>query len=102
MLNILIPMVCSQAPHGAHVRSRQVAAQAEVTRSTLITAARRLFVAKGYFATGTEEIVRAATVTRGALYHHFANKEALFLAVFEAVEDDLMSKAATATAASMT
>jgi AcrR family transcriptional regulator len=90
-------MVSGQAPQVRHVRSRQVASQAEVTRSTLIAAARRLFVDKGYFATGTEEIVRAADVTRGALYHHFANKEALFLAVFEAVEDDLMAKAATAT-----
>jgi AcrR family transcriptional regulator len=60
-------------------------------------AARRLFVAKGYFQTGTEEIVREAHVTRGALYHHFADKRALFLAVFEAVEDDLLSSAATTT-----
>ncbi len=92
-------MVAGQAPHVRHVPSRQIASQAEVTRSTLIAAARRLFVARGYFATGTEEIVRAARVTRGALYHHFANKEALFLAVFEAVEDDLMAKAETAPAA---
>jgi AcrR family transcriptional regulator len=99
MWNILTRMLSGQGARVSLVRSRQVASQAEVTRSTLLAAARRLFVAKGYFATGTEEIVRAAGVTRGALYHHFANKEALFLAVFEAVEDDLMSKAATTTAA---
>jgi AcrR family transcriptional regulator len=61
----------------------------------LIAAARRLFVEKGYFATGTEEIVSAAGVgTRGALYHHFADKRALFEAVFEAVEEDLIIAAA--------
>lgn len=50
---------------------------------------------KGYFATGTEEIVAAAGVgTRGALYHHFADKAALFLAVFEDVEEDLLAAAA--------
>src|ERR1700761_8860554 len=68
--------------------------QAEATRSALIAAARRLFVANGYHATGTEEIVAEAGVgTRGALYHHFADKQALFLAVFEAIEEDLISSA---------
>lgn len=57
-------------------------------------AARRLFVEKGYFATGTEEIVSASGVgTRGALYHHFTGKQALFLVVFELVEQDLLAKA---------
>ena len=51
---------------------------------------RRLFTEKGYFATGTTEIVELAGVgTRGALYHHFENKQALFLAVFEEIEVDL-------------
>jgi AcrR family transcriptional regulator len=71
--------------------------QAQATRAALIAAARRLFVTKGYHATGTEEIVAAAGVgTRGALYHHFADKQALFLAVFEAVEEDLIGSASTA------
>lgn len=74
-------------------RSRQIAERAEATRSTLVSVARRLFVEKGYFDTGTEEIVQEAAVTRGALYHHFADKKALFLAVFEAVEDDLLASA---------
>jgi AcrR family transcriptional regulator len=69
--------------------SAQIAERADATRNALIDVARRLFVEKGYFDTGTEEIVRAASVTRGALYHHFADKKALFLAVFEAVEADL-------------
>jgi len=65
------------------------AEQSEATRAALIGAARPLFAERGYGAVATEEIVRAAGVTRGALYHHFAGKEELFAAVYEEVEADL-------------
>src|SRR3954463_15849475 len=69
--------------------------KAEETRRRVVAAARRLFSEQGYFSTGTTEIVHAADVgTRGALYHHFADKQALFEAVFEEVELDLAAKAA--------
>jgi AcrR family transcriptional regulator len=59
------------------------------TRAKLLRAARTLFAKHGYAAVGTEQIVRRAGVTRGALYHQFPAKEDLFLAVYEEVESDL-------------
>ena len=53
------------------------------TQRALVSAARALFAEKGFAATGTPEIVAAAGVTRGALYHHYADKTALFTAVVE-------------------
>ena len=64
------------------------------TRAKLIRAARRLFARNGYAAVGTEEIVRRAGVTRGALYHQFADKQDLFLAVYEQVEQELTARVA--------
>jgi AcrR family transcriptional regulator len=65
------------------------------TRAKLVRAARALFARHGYAAVGTEQIVRRAGVTRGALYHHFAAKEDLFLAVYEQVEHDLTAELVT-------
>ena len=55
----------------------------DATRAALVIAARRLFVKKSFAETSTTEIVAAAEVTRGALYHHFEDKRALFHAVVE-------------------
>jgi AcrR family transcriptional regulator len=74
------------------VTQRTQAERRDATRAALISAARPLFAERGYADVGTEEIVRAAGVTRGALYHHFDGKHGLFLAVFEAVEDDLLEQ----------
>jgi AcrR family transcriptional regulator len=60
--------------------------RSRATREKLLSAAHALFAQRGYAAVGTEEIVRAAGVTRGALYHQFRDKEQLFEAVFEQVE----------------
>lgn len=75
----------------APVSDNSNAARTARTRATLIATAERLFGTRGYAAVGTEEIVREAGVTRGALYHHFDGKEDLFLAVYEKVEADLMN-----------
>jgi AcrR family transcriptional regulator len=68
--------------------------QSEATRAALIGAARELFAARGYATVATEEIVRAAGLTRGALYHHFAGKIELFQAVYEDVERGLVEQIA--------
>jgi AcrR family transcriptional regulator len=69
--------------------------RSQATRAALIAAARPLFAERGYALVGTEEIVRAAGVTRGALYHHFAGKRELFEAVYEEVEAELTERIAT-------
>src|ERR1700755_1724273 len=66
------------------------AEQAESTRGALVDAARGLFAEHGYGQVGTEQIVAAARVTRGALYYHFEDKRALFRAVFMAADADLV------------
>jgi len=67
-------------------------ARSRATRAKLVRAARPLFARKGFAAAGTEEIVRRAGVTRGALYHQFPAKEDLFEAVYEQVEQELTER----------
>jgi AcrR family transcriptional regulator len=59
------------------------------TRRALLATARQVFAENGFRATRTEEIVRRAGLTRGALYHHFRDKEDLFRAVFEEVSGEV-------------
>ena len=70
-----------------NINRRTQAERSAATRDALVTAARGLFGARGYANVGTEEVVRAAGVSRGALYHHFADKAELFAAVLESVEE---------------
>jgi AcrR family transcriptional regulator len=67
------------------------AVRREETRAALLAAARRLFGRKGYAETGTEEVVAAAKVTRGALYYQFEDKAALFAAVVESVGAEILA-----------
>jgi AcrR family transcriptional regulator len=62
----------------------------EATREALVAAARALFAEHGYAGVATEEVVRRAGVTRGALYHYFRDKQDLFRAVFEQTEAEIM------------
>jgi len=81
-----------------HVKRTKHDERSEATRGALIAAARALFALRGFAAVGTEEIVRAAGVTRGALYHQFADKRELFAAVFEQLEAELAQRMAKAAA----
>lgn len=79
-----------------NVKRNKKVEQSEVTRGALLRVARELFTDKGYAATATEDIVQRAGVTRGALYHHFRDKEELFQAVFEDAERGLVETVRTA------
>jgi AcrR family transcriptional regulator len=76
-------------------RSRRIE-QGQATRRDLVAIATRLFVADGYARTSIEAVLREAGISRGALYHHFSGKEALFEAVLEQVEADIATKVAAA------
>jgi AcrR family transcriptional regulator len=65
--------------------------QAEATRQQLLAVARQLFTERGYAGTSIEDIVERAGVARGALYHHFRGKDALFAAVYQMVQAEVAS-----------
>ena len=65
----------------------------EATRRAVLAAARSLFGSAGYPQTSIDEIAAAARVTKGAVYHHFAGKEALFRAVHAEVEAEALARA---------
>jgi AcrR family transcriptional regulator len=70
----------------------------DATRSALVGAARRLFGDESYGTVGTERIARAAGLTRGALYHQFADKVELFAAVLDQVEAEIAQRMLSAAA----
>jgi AcrR family transcriptional regulator len=75
----------------APIARRTQVQRSAATRAVLIEAARKLFADKGFADVSTQAIVAAAGVTRGALYHQFDDKAALFAAVYEDVERDLVA-----------
>lgn len=79
------------------VKSRQ-AEHSAATRTALLKVARKLFAERGYAETATEEVVKRARVTRGALYHHFKDKQDLFKAVFHEEQLRIASKCTDAAA----
>lgn len=88
--NRRMPSRTSVTPRARRTQADRSAA----TREALVAAARRLFAAHGFADVPADEIVAAAGVTRGALYHQFADKTALFDAVLEAVEADIARRLA--------
>jgi AcrR family transcriptional regulator len=84
----------------AHPEPRRTQAErTAATRARLLDAGRTLFANDGYAAVSTQAIVDAAGVTRGALYHQFADKAGLFDAVYEEVERDVVAAIMTRIAA---
>ncbi|MGH3448827.1 MAG: TetR/AcrR family transcriptional regulator [Nocardioidaceae bacterium] len=62
------------------------------TRTALVTCATEIFADHGYAGTSLDEVVAAAQVTKGALYHHYSGKQALFEAVFEDLQEQAVSQ----------
>jgi AcrR family transcriptional regulator len=82
------------------IKRRTQEERSAATREALISAARKLWGLRGYAEVGTPEIATAAGVTRGAMYHQFADKATLFAEVVEVVEQDVMAQMATLVAES--
>jgi AcrR family transcriptional regulator len=82
------------------IKRRTQEERSAATRDALISAARKLWGLRGYAEVGTPEIATVAGVTRGAMYHQFADKAALFAEVVEVVEQDVMARMAALVAKS--
>jgi AcrR family transcriptional regulator len=83
-----VEAAAAEATQAAHA---EAAGRGASTRAALLRVGRELFAERGYADVGTEEIVARAGVTRGALYHHFADKRDLFRAVHEELEQALVA-----------
>ncbi|WP_214407374.1 TetR/AcrR family transcriptional regulator [Pseudonocardia lacus] len=77
---------------------RTQAARTEATTGQLLTAARELFGRDGYTATSIDAVAAAAGLTKGAAYHHFTTKGALFRAVFVGEQDRVAAELTRTTA----
>ena len=86
-------------PKAERSRPTRKAEQSRETQDRLIKVAKELFTSNGYAGTAMEDLVAKAGMTRGALYHQYADKRDLFRAVFEAVEAELGQQLAMAVAA---
>jgi AcrR family transcriptional regulator len=64
----------------------------QITRHQIIDASTLLFAARGYEGVSIEAILQACGISRGALYHHFSSKEAIFTAVLEAAEEQVAAR----------
>jgi len=73
------------------MRSRRLD-YSESTRKALVDSAIELFTRQGYAATSLDAVARRARVTKGALYHHFSGKQALFEAAFDVVEQTAVAR----------
>ncbi|OBF63228.1 TetR family transcriptional regulator [Mycobacterium sp. 852002-51971_SCH5477799-a] len=82
------------------IKRRTQEERSAATRDALIAAARTLWGQRGYAEVGTPEIATVAGVTRGAMYHQFADKAALLREVVEVVEQDVMARMAVVVAES--
>ena len=82
----------------APIAQTRRAEHAVETRDALVATARKIFAAKGYALSSLEEIVAAARLTKGALYHHFASKAALMEAVYRQMEQELQASVQLAAA----
>lgn len=82
------------------INRRTQGERSAATRDALISAARRLWGQRGYVEVGTPEIAKEAGVTRGAMYHQFADKAALFGEVVEVMEQDVLARMAQLVVAS--
>ena len=78
---------------------RTQAERSAATQRALVTAARRLWGERGYADVGTPEIAEAAGVTRGAMYHQYADKAALFRAVVESMDQEILERLEASVAA---
>ena len=85
-------------PKGTKVKGGRRALFAEATRAALVEAATELFVERGFAGTALAEVAARADASRGAVYHHFEDKTALFEAVMERQGEQAVERIAGAAA----